>query len=435
MQAQPLWLRSAKAQAPPPLVPHHQSHPKPHKPPAPHFQQKPQAGPQSKSHTAARTHAHDGVVATAWTGAAQQQQQQQQQQQRQLHSYQQDGQQQVMSSTAGLSAKPVLPVFGQTHTAAAAQMSAQQSTVAQPSHTARSLQGHSYASGQAHMLVQPPCPACEPPGGTSTVAGAPPQRPQLPAQLPRQLHPQVPQAHAYPCPLSDLNPPARPYTPRPPTAGTTPVMLSKQAAAHATAAVAASSPVQGLSVPQLSGGHPGVQAAGKDESARQSEVKVQAPSPAQPLAQHKQQVCFQPCTSNHRGTSCSETCSRLVLAIMSSALQGHVGTAAAAAPAVPKAALAAAPTGAAASAAAKAVAQAPSPQPAQPTPVVKMEPAHKKLESYLPGELCEAFRTSGLKHDLYDWQVTIMTLFGGPLYMGSIRVQVWVCLVCIAFGG
>ncbi len=45
------------------------------------------------------------------------------------------------------------------------------------------------------------------------------------------------------------------------------------------------------------------------------------------------------------------------------------------------------------------------PEPAQPTPALKVEPAHKQLKSYLPGELCEAFRAAGMKHDLYDWQV------------------------------
>lgn len=45
------------------------------------------------------------------------------------------------------------------------------------------------------------------------------------------------------------------------------------------------------------------------------------------------------------------------------------------------------------------------PQLARPTPAVRVEAAHKQLKSYLPGELCEAFRESGLKHDLYDWQV------------------------------
>ena len=90
-------------------------------------------------------------------------------------------------------------------------------------------------------------------------------------------------------------------------------------------------------------------------------------------------------------------------ASLSSVLQGpaaveaHVEKAAAAATA--------APLEAAASAAAPAVAQAVAPQPAQPTPAVRVEAAHKQLKSYLPGELCEAFRVQGLKHDLYDWQV------------------------------
>lgn len=63
----------------------------------------------------------------------------------------------------------------------------------------------------------------------------------------------------------------------------------------------------------------------------------------------------------------------------------------------------AAPSGA--SADAEAVAEVAAPQPAQPTPAVRMETAHKQLKSYLPGELCEAFRATGLKYDLYDWQV------------------------------
>lgn len=43
------------------------------------------------------------------------------------------------------------------------------------------------------------------------------------------------------------------------------------------------------------------------------------------------------------------------------------------------------------------------PQP-EPEPVL-VQAVHKQLKSYLPGELCEAFREAGLKHDLYDWQV------------------------------
>lgn len=63
-----------------------------------------------------------------------------------------------------------------------------------------------------------------------------------------------------------------------------------------------------------------------------------------------------------------------------------------------------------AAAAAEAAAQAFAPQPAQPTPAVPVEPVHKQLKSYLPGELCEAFKAAGLKHDLYDWQVrTLIT--------------------------
>jgi len=34
-----------------------------------------------------------------------------------------------------------------------------------------------------------------------------------------------------------------------------------------------------------------------------------------------------------------------------------------------------------------------------------VDAAHKQLKSYLPGELCEAFRAAGMTHDLYDWQV------------------------------
>ena len=45
------------------------------------------------------------------------------------------------------------------------------------------------------------------------------------------------------------------------------------------------------------------------------------------------------------------------------------------------------------------------PHPATPNPGMKIEPAHKKLKSYLPGELCEAFMDTGMKYDLYDWQV------------------------------
>jgi len=45
------------------------------------------------------------------------------------------------------------------------------------------------------------------------------------------------------------------------------------------------------------------------------------------------------------------------------------------------------------------------PKPAQPTPVIQMDATHKQLKSYLPGELCEAFRAAGMTHDLYDWQV------------------------------
>lgn len=150
-----------------------------------------------------------------------------------------------------------------------------------------------------------------------------------------------------------------------------------------------------------------------------------------------------------------------MLVSISPALQGHVAAARAAAPESPAAA--------ATAAAAKAVARAPAPQPAQPTPVVKTEPAHKKLESYLPGELCEAFRTAGLKHDLYDWQVMLIT-FGSDMrkherslaesklqsqtfapllpnlwgvrindplgrYVGSVWVRTRVTLVYMAFGG
>lgn len=86
---------------------------------------------------------------------------------------------------------------------------------------------------------------------------------------------------------------------------------------------------------------------------------------------------------------------------ISSALQGS----AAAAAAEPTAAATPAVAEAAAEAGVKAPAQLLAPQPAKPTPVVRVEPAHKQLQSYLPGELCEAFRNAGLKHDLYDWQV------------------------------
>ena len=58
-------------------------------------------------------------------------------------------------------------------------------------------------------------------------------------------------------------------------------------------------------------------------------------------------------------------------------------------------------------AAAEAAAQVLAPQPAQPTPAVPVEPAHKQLRSFLPMELCEAFKAAGLKHDLYDWQVRV----------------------------
>ena len=51
------------------------------------------------------------------------------------------------------------------------------------------------------------------------------------------------------------------------------------------------------------------------------------------------------------------------------------------------------------------VVQGATPQPAQPTPVVEVQAAHKQLKSYLPNELCQAFREAGMKHDLYDWQV------------------------------
>ncbi len=47
------------------------------------------------------------------------------------------------------------------------------------------------------------------------------------------------------------------------------------------------------------------------------------------------------------------------------------------------------------------------PKPAQPTPVIQVDAAHKQLKSYLPGELCEAFRAAGMTHDLYDWQVCL----------------------------
>ena len=83
-------------------------------------------------------------------------------------------------------------------------------------------------------------------------------------------------------------------------------------------------------------------------------------------------------------------------------------TAALTATAAAAAAASAAPldaSAAAALAAAGAAAEAAAPQPAQPTPAVRMEAAHKQLKSYLPGELCEAFRETGLKYDLYDWQV------------------------------
>ncbi|DBA82952.1 TPA: hypothetical protein ACH3X1_006731 [Trebouxia sp. C0004] len=59
------------------------------------------------------------------------------------------------------------------------------------------------------------------------------------------------------------------------------------------------------------------------------------------------------------------------------------------------------------------------PKPAQPTPVIQMDAAHKQLKSYLPGELCEAFRAAGMTHDLYDWQAQCLmqpgVLSGGNL--------------------
>lgn len=86
---------------------------------------------------------------------------------------------------------------------------------------------------------------------------------------------------------------------------------------------------------------------------------------------------------------------------VSSALQESASAAAAG----PTAAATPAVAEAAAEAGVKAPAQVLAPQPAKLTPVVRVEPAHKQLHSYLPGELCKAFRNAGLKHDLYDWQV------------------------------
>lgn len=48
------------------------------------------------------------------------------------------------------------------------------------------------------------------------------------------------------------------------------------------------------------------------------------------------------------------------------------------------------------------------PVPVSATPVTvpkTVRPEHRQLESYLPAPLCNAFKGSGLKHDLYDWQV------------------------------
>lgn len=69
------------------------------------------------------------------------------------------------------------------------------------------------------------------------------------------------------------------------------------------------------------------------------------------------------------------------------------------------------------------------PKPAQPTPV-QMDAAHKQLKSYLPGELCEAFRAAGMTHDLYDWQVCVII----PLKAASTLLSwLWVSLVVICF--
>lgn len=70
---------------------------------------------------------------------------------------------------------------------------------------------------------------------------------------------------------------------------------------------------------------------------------------------------------------------------------------------------------AAASAVAEETAHVVAPQPAQPTPIVRVEAAHKQLKSYLPGELCEAFRGAGMKYDLYDWQVRTSLMGIGAL--------------------
>ena len=83
-----------------------------------------------------------------------------------------------------------------------------------------------------------------------------------------------------------------------------------------------------------------------------------------------------------------------------------------------------------AAAAAEAPAELAAPQPAQPTPAVRVEAAHKQLKSYLPGELCKAFRETGLKYDLYDWQVrTIQCIVALAL---SHTFDLMIFLSCVA---
>lgn len=291
MQAHPPWLHSAQLQPQPPMVPPHQPYPHPHNGPPPQPQQRTQAGPHNKGHGTARTDAQHGFVGVVWTDASHQQQQPQQ---RHLHMHHKSGQQQqIASSIAGLSAKPVLPVFSHGRTAAAAQTPAQQTTSALVTPIGRSPQAHSHAAGQARVPVQQPGSAPELPGKTTTAVSAPRQVAQLPAQLPPHLPPQHPQAHAYPQPLQDPshgpNSPSRLNTP---AAGTTPDVLSKQAAAKAAAGAAASVPTPALSVQQLPGGRAGLQSARMDGARRQSGIVGQAPSPAQAVVHCKQQVCF-----------------------------------------------------------------------------------------------------------------------------------------------
>ena len=292
-------LHSAQLHTYAPVAPHHP--PQPHRPPPPRFQPRPPATSASTGQPQTHTHVQGSAVGSGSTAWPKQQQQQQQQQlhhqfpqQLQQQHLQQQRQQQVMSSTACLSAKPVLQRFGQRPTAQ--QTNGGQQSMLPP-------MAHGNAFSHSHVHAQPSCQHLKEVAMTNAAAPAPAQLPpQLTVQLPEQFPPQLPpgwppqQGHLQPQSLVQhpLPPPNLNVTPNShqqggplPPAGNHYVVGSNQAAA---AAAAAPSPAQVMHAQQQPQGGMQLQPGKPVDAARPSAAASRTPNPAEHSDQLKQQV-------------------------------------------------------------------------------------------------------------------------------------------------